>query len=539
MGDMEVRGTSGRVIERGDSIDRLVPVGDPEVWGLLVAEALHRASGEGAEALLLLDRATVRHIDESSFPPPGIAHTVLFGPGGNDDLPDAASVTVNPKPLGYDHFLVLLSPRAAFAMVGRPDPSMGNAVPYGGWTVVRSEVERVAREIFAQAGVTGEQTLPGPGTLESDVAFATRLMAYHAELLGSSRPGMGVNKDDLFSVLDILKAISAKRRAHDILFVFVEQIAQVIKLDRCSIVRVWGGEQKGHVLASHEDSRVRDLVISLEKYPELRLAMETRERVVIADTAHDPITREFAQELVAARIRSVIVIPIVLFDANVGSLFLRGARRRAGFTSREVSFCEIVAEAAANALERAHLFEQIQRTNERLEFLAVTDGLTGLYNHRYFRKRLQEEFDRAVRYGLPLSCLIFDVDNFKRINDTHGHLQGDSILREMALRIVRVVRKSDIVARYGGEEFTVILPQTGIDGARVEAERLHRELSEKPYSGMPEDQAVTVSIGVTGLDHESMLDSDALLRAADSALYDAKRQGKNRVVVRKREGEPS
>src|SRR5690606_8042490 len=261
------------------------------------------------------------------------------------------------------------------------------------------------------------------GDLRTLENFAMGLMSVHSQRMATARPGAGVNKDDLFSVLDILKAISAKRRAHDILFVFVEEIARILKVDRCSIVRVWGGDTKGHVLASHEDERIRDIVISLDKYPELRLALDMRERVVIADTRHDPVTREFAAELDSAGIRSLVVIPIVLFDPNVGSLFLRAARRRGEFTPREVSFCEIVAEAASNALERAHLFEQIQRTNERLEFLAVTDGLTGLYNHRYFRKRLQEEFDRAMRYDLPLSCLIFDVDNFKRINDTYGHLQ--------------------------------------------------------------------------------------------------------------------
>src|SRR5690606_14654853 len=112
-------------------------------------------------------------------------------------------------------------------------------------------------------------------------------------------------------------------------------------------------------------------------------------------------------------------------------------------------------------------------------------------------------------------------------------------LREMALRVTRMTRKSDVVARCGGEEFTVILTQTGLEGAKCEAERLHRELSSLPYQGMPEGQAVTVSIGVAALDPDTMMDSEALLRTADSALYTAKHQGKNRVVVGPVEGEGS
>jgi two-component system cell cycle response regulator len=335
----------------------------------------------------------------------------------------------------------------------------------------------------------------------------------------------------LSSVLNILKAVSARRRAHDILYVFVEQVARAVTIDRCSVVRVWGGDNVGHVLASHEDETVTDLPIDLGKYPEIRRAMETRQKVIINDTRHDPLMRPFLNELTQSGIASVVVIPVVLFDQNVGSFLLRAARTRGPFLLREISFCEIVAEAAANALERAHLFESIQRANERLEYLAVTDGLTGLYNHRYFRERLESEFDRARRYSLPLSCMIMDIDNFKKINDTYGHLQGDGILRSIAATTLQNVRKSDIVARYGGEEFVVIMPQTGIDGARAQANRVRNDVGGAAYNGMPEGRHVTVSIGVAVFDAATMFDCEALIRAADSALYRAKREGKNRVVV--------
>jgi diguanylate cyclase (GGDEF)-like protein len=204
------------------------------------------------------------------------------------------------------------------------------------------------------------------------------------------------------------------------------------------------------------------------------------------------------------------------------------------FPLREISFCEIVAGTAANALERSQLFENIQKVNEQLQRLAVTDGLTGLYNHRYFRDRLESEFERARRYMVPLSCLIMDIDNFKKVNDTFGHLQGDSILREIAARTLQTVRKSDIVARYGGEEFVVIMPQTGAEGAKAYADRICREISEGTFEGMPTPGAVTVSVGVAVFDPDRMFDCEALIRVADGALYRAKHEGKNRVIV----GEP-
>jgi diguanylate cyclase (GGDEF)-like protein len=302
-------------------------------------------------------------------------------------------------------------------------------------------------------------------------------------------------------------------------------------VDRCSVVRVWGGEDRGYVRASHEDESVSDLAIDLRKYPEIMRAMEVRGKVVFNDVLHEPLLRPFHEDLRRAKIRSLMVIPIVLFDQNIGSLFLRAARTNSGFTLREVSFCEIVAEAAANALERATLFEGIQKANERLEHLAVTDGLTGAYNHRHFRERLDDEFQRAKRYNLPLCVMILDIDNFKRVNDTFGHLQGDSVLREVAARTQQSMRKSDIVARYGGEEFVVIMPQTGPAQSNPQAERLLHEISDRPFSGMPPGNSVTVSVGVAGLVHDSMNDCEDLIRVADAALYKAKHDGKNRVVI--------
>ena len=127
--------------------------------------------------------------------------------------------------------------------------------------------------------------------------------------------------------------------------------------------------------------------------------------------------------------------------------------------------------------------------------------------------------------------LLCDVDHFKTVNDTHGHPVGDEVLRQVAHVLQDAVRKIDISARYGGEEFVVIMPQTGLKGGRAQAERIRREIGGRPYPGLPEDKRITVSVGMALLDQSTMTDCEALIRAADSALYDAKRAGKDRVMI--------
>jgi len=514
--------------------DTLVPADDFAIYYLLASEIARMAvSDVGEEVYLFVDAQTAVQVDAVDGARTAARSVFVFGPCPESWATSKSLVVCpwNQAPENRDLFLAALSPRFSLALVCE----QGANTFRGAWTGQRSHVIHLARTLLETSGVE-----PPPGLAphleagQSDdypLACSMHMMAVLTRQLALRQRDIAMDKDDLSSVLNILKAVSARRRAHDILYVFVEQVARAVTIDRCSVVRVWGGDNVGHVLASHEDETVTDLPIDLGKYPEIRRAMETRQKVIINDTRHDPLMRPFLNELTQSGIASVVVIPVVLFDQNVGSFLLRAARTRGPFLLREISFCEIVAEAAANALERAHLFESIQRANERLEYLAVTDGLTGLYNHRYFRERLESEFDRARRYSLPLSCMIMDIDNFKKINDTYGHLQGDGILRSIAATTLQNVRKSDIVARYGGEEFVVIMPQTGIDGARAQANRVRNDVGGAAYNGMPEGRHVTVSIGVAVFDAATMFDCEALIRAADSALYRAKREGKNRVVV--------
>jgi two-component system cell cycle response regulator len=181
--------------------------------------------------------------------------------------------------------------------------------------------------------------------------------------------------------------------------------------------------------------------------------------------------------------------------------------------------------------ELRHANVRLEELNQRLEQTALTDPLTRLANRRAFETRFEYEVERSSRYHEPLSLLIIDLDYFKRVNDTYGHAVGDAVLLAVASSVQRVVRKVDLAARYGGEEIAVIAPMTPTQGARVMAERICREVAETPvnvsYQGGTQAVAVTVSIGVEAL--EQGQSREQLFAAADSALYRAKQNGRNRV----------
>jgi two-component system, cell cycle response regulator len=173
--------------------------------------------------------------------------------------------------------------------------------------------------------------------------------------------------------------------------------------------------------------------------------------------------------------------------------------------------------------------EKLAKTQAALEDLSVHDGLTGLFNYREFHRRLREEAERAWRYGRPFSLLMIDIDYFKAVNDTFGHLAGDEALQALAALIRREVRPVDQVVRYGGEEFAIILPETPGGGAVITAERVRDVIAARPIvlaSGQPVN--LTISIGVATYPEDA--DSEEkLIGAADQALYDAKHAGRNQV----------
>jgi len=166
----------------------------------------------------------------------------------------------------------------------------------------------------------------------------------------------------------------------------------------------------------------------------------------------------------------------------------------------------------------------------RLLEMNMMDGLTGIYNRRFLEKKLTEEFDRHNRYARRFSIIMFDIDFFKKVNDTYGHQCGDFILKSVSSKIASIIRKSDSLARYGGEEFCCLLPETDMNSAAKLAERFRIAVEELPNTFQDTSISVTISLGVAEMaaEHGS---AEMLLKKADEALYAAKRSGRNRVVA--------
>ena len=182
--------------------------------------------------------------------------------------------------------------------------------------------------------------------------------------------------------------------------------------------------------------------------------------------------------------------------------------------------------SAVDVTYRVEYENQLKALNQKLQSLAVTDGLTGLHNHRAFQDYLEEQFQVAMRNRQPLAVILMDVDHFKQYNDTYGHQAGDEVLRQVAQILSAHVREGDFVARYGGEEFVVVLPRTDLESAVAVAERLRRAVESAEWQLRP----VTGSFGVASI-RPDMETRQELIEAADQALYQAKTNGRNRVEV--------
>lgn len=167
--------------------------------------------------------------------------------------------------------------------------------------------------------------------------------------------------------------------------------------------------------------------------------------------------------------------------------------------------------------------------HEEIYRMTIVDALTGAHNKRYFLEFLEREISRCARHHRPLSLLMFDIDHFKQINDTHGHLTGDYVLKELSRRLLGRIRREELLARYGGEEFAAVLPESDLAGARKFGEQIRRLVAEVPFQYEGDTFPVTVSVGVACVEGED-IDVDTFIKAADDNLYRAKREGRNRVV---------
>jgi diguanylate cyclase (GGDEF)-like protein len=270
--------------------------------------------------------------------------------------------------------------------------------------------------------------------------------------------------------------------------------------------------------------------------------IKSKTPVWIPDTHPARKSRRFAGVASDTLARSLVVIPFTAMKRVVGCLEMISNRPNR-FDEIEYHLGLLVASHLSSALENiltrrelatanARLKDhdvRLTQLNEKLQQLAHTDEGTGLFNKRRLFERLDMEVARARRYGEILSCLMIDIDDFKQINDTHGHQAGDQVLRQVGALLQRSLRVTDFIARYGGEEFTVLLPRTNSAGAYRVAENLRSIFMSHEFVLPAKRVHLTISIGVACCTRFDLLDSQQVIRLADNALYRAKRGGKNQA----------
>ncbi|MDD4297761.1 MAG: diguanylate cyclase, partial [Ruminiclostridium sp.] len=233
----------------------------------------------------------------------------------------------------------------------------------------------------------------------------------------------------------------------------------------------------------------------------------------------EPDSYEFTK---GRNVKSLICVPLQVKDKVHGLLLIEHSIPEA-FGDSNIRLLNIVAQQVSIAIENARLYEQLQD-------YANTDGLTQVYNRLFFQNYLSKELKKAIVNSSKISVIMYDIDNFKKFNDTYGHLFGDEVLKSIAQLVKRSIRKNDIIARFGGEEFIILLPHTSAKAACEKAEELRKSIESMVVQDKLMSASVTVSMGVSTFPDFAETE-DSLLRSVDAALYEAKGKGKNRVEI--------
>jgi len=320
-------------------------------------------------------------------------------------------------------------------------------------------------------------------------------------------------------IYETMKAMSGILKTGEIVSIFSAFLNENFSFSRCHLVifdqELQYKEARKNYIIEKDIPDIKELHPNkMEEWKRLCLLFvdENRRRQIIK--AKDPLRKKLN---IDTTLRRMDIIPLTVENAMIATVFIENLDDSAA----EI-FLVLVSQLTME-LKKASLYEGVEK-------LSFTDGLTGISLRRYFVARLEEEIKRTERLKLQFAVLLIDIDNFKRCNDTYGHMVGDVVLREVAALIKVSIREIDLVARYGGEEFTVLLPDTAREAAYNVAERIRTALESKKISAYDETLQVTVSIGISRYPQDS-IELDGLIHKADSAMYSSKQNGRNLVTI--------
>lgn len=330
----------------------------------------------------------------------------------------------------------------------------------------------------------------------------------------------GIDLKILKAIFSITKSIGSELELEKVCDLMVEKIYQLVNCNGCAIILINGNRVKLQSEIGFGES-IETVEFSIEM-PLIKYILSTKNKLFIGDIEKSYFKYSIPRGDLTT---SMICMPIIVKDRVKGIIYIDSKHINA-FSNKHEYFLNILAHEISVAIERAIAYE-------RIKILTIKDELTNVYNRRKFDQDLKEELNKAVRYARNLSLLMIDIDFFKKFNDRHGHQVGDSILKELGMLFNDNKRNTDRVYRYGGEEFIIICTETDRDDAIIFAERLRKVISEKVFTSVDNANsggALTVCIGISNFPFNATK-FDGLIKYADDALYRAKAQGRNKVVV--------
>jgi two-component system cell cycle response regulator len=336
--------------------------------------------------------------------------------------------------------------------------------------------------------------------------------------------------------IDLIRELNRVVTADEMFHLVTSRTAEILGVGRCSVLVVQDGEEVARVAASSEAELTDGLELSLVLYPEVREALQTRSPVMIEDVATSPLFDEVRAEWERRGqplpLRSVVVVPFPITEYVTGFLVERATVDEPVLGEDAAELAQRVVEAIVQACGRVQLFQKLVEQRRKLHEMAHTDELTGCDTRRSIITYLARELENARATLQPLSIVILDLDRFKEINDTCGHLAGDAVLRALgAWLTAEGLRNNDRAGRYGGDEFVIVLPGTTSGGAAAFADRARAHFASIPFRFVETEVQGSLSAGVASWPEAEVATAEELISLADTALYQAKQAGRNRTSV--------
>ncbi len=342
----------------------------------------------------------------------------------------------------------------------------------------------------------------------------------HAEIVHQ----MVSEMTEFASFYEVSRKLASSLNLSDILFTTLDSAQKIVRYSFGTIV-FYNKENNSFSIKSYIGNN-KDEFINREFRAEDSLIgylINTYNRTyMIGDSSQKSLLLSlFGPKISAPSYSSLLLIPLQIKGNNMGAMIFASEKKHF-FTTYEAEILDVLGNQVSVAIDNARMYQQV-------EAMAVTDGLTQLYNHRKFQEILDSEFRRALRYNTSLSIMLLDIDKFKSINDTKGHTVGDEVLKKIAGLIKRFIRDTDFPCRYGGEEFVLILPNTTTKEAVIIAERIRKSVEKSTFIlNSKEELNITISIGIATYPSDAK-EKQELVDKADKALYFAKESGRNQT----------